>query len=103
MDRREIAPIPVLSHAKVLKIARRFRSLNPYAFGGDLLKVEDVNYENGNPKTGSLRTVHGYAISSKRYALMEGARIIEVKGHGLGYLMSPASSDEPDWMTTAWE
>ena len=57
----------------------------------------------GNPKTGSLRTVHGYAISTKRYALMEGARIIEVKGHGLGYLMSPAASEEPDWMKTAWE
>ena len=72
MDQREIAPIPVLPHSTVLKIARRFRSLNPYSFGGDLLKVEDVNYEDGNPKTGSLRTVHGYDISAKRYALMEG-------------------------------
>jgi hypothetical protein len=103
MDQREIAPIPVLPHSAVLKIARRFRSLNPYSFGGDLLKVEDVNYEDGNPKTGSLRTVHGYAISAKRYALMKGSKIIEVKGHGLGYLMSPASSDEPDWMETAWQ
>jgi hypothetical protein len=74
-----------------------------YAFGGDLLKVEDVNYKGGNPKTGSLRTVPGYAISGKRYALMEGTRIIEVKGHGLGYLMSPASKDEPDWLETAWQ
>jgi hypothetical protein len=102
MDHREIAPIPVLRHSDVLKIARRFRSLNPYSFGGDLLKVEDVNYEDGDPKTGSLRTVHGYAISAKRYALMEESKIIEVKGHGLGYLMSPASGDEPDWMETAW-
>jgi hypothetical protein len=103
MDQREIAPIPVLPHSTVLKIARRFRALNPYSFGGDLLKVEDENYEGGDPKTGSLRTVHGYAISSKRYALMEGSNIIEVKGHGLGYLMSPASIDEPDWMKTAWQ
>lgn len=103
MDQRELAPIPVLPHSKVLKIAHRFRSLNPYAFGGDLLKVEDVNYQDGNPKTGSLRTVLGYAVSSKRYALMEGPKIIEVKGHALGYLMSPASSDEPDWMETAWQ
>jgi hypothetical protein len=103
MDQREIAPVPVLPHSRVLKIARRFRSLNPYAFGGDLLKVEDVNYEDSNPKTGSLRTVHGYAISAKRYALMEGSKIIEVKGHGLGYLMSPASSEEADWMETAWQ
>jgi hypothetical protein len=71
----------------VLKIAHRFRSLNPYSFGGDLLKVEDVNYKDGDPRTGLLRTVHGYAISAKRYALLEGSRIVEVKGHGLGYLM----------------
>jgi hypothetical protein len=103
MDQRELAPIPVLPHSTVLTIARRFRSLNPYSFGGDLLKVEDVNYEDGNPKTGSLRTVHGYAISAKRYALMHGSKIIEVKGHGLGYLMSPASRDEPDWIKTAWQ
>jgi hypothetical protein len=103
MDQREIAPIPVLRHADVLKIAHRFRSLNPYSFGGDLLKVEDVNYKNGDPKTGSLRTVHGYAISAKRYALLEGSRIVEVKGHGLGYLMSPAFEDETDWMETAWK
>jgi hypothetical protein len=97
IDQREIAPIPVLSHAKVLKIARRFRSLNPYAFAGDLLKVEDVNYENGNPKTGSLRTVHDYATSAKRYALMEGTRIIEVKGHGLGYSAAPSREYFPNF------
>jgi hypothetical protein len=103
MDHQEIAPISVLPHSRVLRLARRFRSLNPYAFGGDLLKVEDVNYEDGDPSTGSLRTVHGYAVSAKRYALMEGSKIVEVKGHGLGYLMSPASGDEPNWMETAWQ
>jgi hypothetical protein len=103
MDQREIAPIPVLSHAEVLKIASHFRSLNPYSFGGDLLKIEDVNYKDGDPKTGTLRTVHGYAISAKRYSLLDKSRIIEVKGHDLGYLMSPASEDQPDWMETAWQ
>ena len=67
MDDREVAPIPVLRHSEVLKIARRFRSLNPYSFGGDLLKVEDVNYKDGDPKTGSFRTPKGYGVSSKRY------------------------------------
>jgi hypothetical protein len=103
MDQREIVPIPVLRHEDVLKIARRFRSLNPYSFGGDLLKVEDVNYQNGDPKTSLLRTVEGYDISSKRYSLLDESGIIEVKGHGLGYLMSPASPGEPDWMKTAWQ
>lgn len=103
MDQRETAPIPVLLHSTVLEMVRRFRSLNPYAFGGDVLKVEDVNYENGDPNTDTLRIAQGYAVSSKRYAVMEGSKIIEVKGHGLGYLMSPASGDEPDWMQSAWE
>ena len=103
MDEREIVPIPVLPHDEVLKIARRFRSLNPYSFGGDLLKIEDVNYRNGDPKTRSLRTVHGYAISAKRYCLLNDSNIIEVKGHGLGYLMSPAPGGQPDWMETAWQ
>lgn len=103
MDEREMASIPVLRHREVLKMAQRFRSLNPYSFGGDLLKVEDVNYKNGDPKTGALRTVHGYGISAKRYSLLEGSKIIEAKGHGLGYLMSPASKGEPNWMETAWE
>ncbi len=87
----------------MLEIARRFRSLNPYSFGGDLLKVEDVNYKNGDPKTGQLRTVHGYGISAKRYVLLDGSKIIEAKGHGLGYLISPAAPGEPDWMETAWQ
>ncbi len=103
MDEREIAPIPVLPHTTVLAMARRFRSLNPYSFRGDLLKVEDVNYRDGDPKTGSLRTIYGYAISAKRYALLDESGIIEVKGHGLGYLMSPASEGEPEWMQTAWQ
>jgi len=59
MDQREVAPIPVLRQTDVLKMARRFRSLNPYSFGGDLLKVEDVNYKDGDPRTGSLRTTDG--------------------------------------------
>jgi hypothetical protein len=67
-----------------------------------LLKVEDINFENGDPKTGKLRTVHGYAISAKRHCLLEGSTILDAKGHGLGYLMSPASEGEPDWMESAW-
>jgi hypothetical protein len=42
-------------------------------------------------------------LSSKRYSLLDESGIIDVKGHGLGYLMSPASPGEPDWMETAWQ
>jgi hypothetical protein len=62
-----------------------------------------VNYKDGDPKSGTLRTVHAYGISAKRYALLDGPQIIEAKGHGLGYLISPAAPGEPDWMETAWQ
>jgi hypothetical protein len=70
---------------------------------GDGSRIEDVNYKNGDPNTGKFRTVHGYGISAKRYSLLDGSKIIEAKGHGLGYLMSPAQADEADWMESAWE
>jgi hypothetical protein len=35
MDEREMAHIAVLPHKKALEIGHRFRSLNPYGFGGD--------------------------------------------------------------------
>jgi hypothetical protein len=64
MDQREVAPIPVLPHSTVLQIARRFCSLNPYSFGGDLLKVEDVNYEDGDPD--DLLTAHRPRVCKQR-------------------------------------
>jgi hypothetical protein len=105
MNMEAIKPIGSLSHATVKKIAGVFRSLNPYRFGGDLLKIEDINYKpdkKGKP-TNQLRTIHTFSISSKRYAIREGKKIVEVKGHGLGYLMSPTSKEGDDWMVDAWE
>jgi hypothetical protein len=64
-------PIPSLSHDTVKKIARRFRSLNPCSFGGDLLKIEDINYkpDKKGTSTNELRTIHVFSISSKRYSM----------------------------------
>jgi len=73
MDQREIAPIPVLPHSKVLKIAHRFRSLNPYAFGGDLLKVEDVNYERRRSK--DWLAAHGERLCNQRQTIRTDGRI----------------------------
>ena len=75
----------------VLKISERFISLNPYSFGGTILKVEDVNYQDGDPRK-SFRELYGYAISAKRYCLFEGKharKIVDAKAHGIGYLMNP--------------
>jgi len=105
MNAEATNPIPSLSHDSVKKLAGRFRSLNPYDFGGDLLKIEEINYRpdrNGQPSN-DLRTIHAFSISSKRYAIREANKIIEVKGHGLGYLCSPTSKQDEDWMVDAWE
>lgn len=90
-DPRELAPVSCLSRDTVIKISERFAALNPYSFGGTILKVEDVNYVDGDPSKG-FRDLYGYAISAKRYCLFEGKqarKIVDAKAHGIGYLMNP--------------
>ena len=48
-------------------------------------------------------TLSQNAISAKRYALLEASKLVEAKGHGLGYLVSPIGPKEPDWMEAAWK
>jgi hypothetical protein len=90
-DPREFGPVPCLSRDQVIEISNRFISLNPYSFGGTILKIEDVNYIDGDPSKG-FRDLYGYAISSKRYCLFEGKhvrKIEDAKAHGIGCLMTP--------------
>jgi hypothetical protein len=90
-DPREFAAVPCLSRDTVMKISERFASLNPYSFGGTILKVEDVNYVDEDPRK-PFRDLYGYAISAKRYCLFEGKnvrKIVDSKAHGIGYLMNP--------------
>lgn len=68
-----------------------FAALNPYDFGGSILKVEDVN---GSLSTGEPEPLYCWAVSSKRYALFnlapDGRPIMrKVSAHGLGHLLSP--------------
>ena len=75
----------------MIDISKRFEPLNPYSFGGTILKIEDVNYIDGDPSKG-FRDLYGYAISAKRYCLFEGKqarKIVDAKAHGIGYLMNP--------------
>ena len=97
-DPREFVPLPCLSHDQVIEILMRFASLNPYSFGGTILKVEDVNYVDGDPSKG-FRDLYGYAISAKRYCLFEGKhvrKIIDAKAHGIGYLMNPVRREKDE-------
>jgi hypothetical protein len=41
-DPREFAPVPCLSRDRVIEISKRFASLNPYSFGGTILKIEEL-------------------------------------------------------------
>jgi hypothetical protein len=107
--------VKAISYADVKAIARRFDSLNPYNrdLVSDLLKIEDVNYVDGDTRKGYAR-LFAYAVSSKRYALFTRSKdqlsIVKCSGHGLGYLVSPLKyrpkDDEletPRWITRAWE
>ena len=68
-----------------------FGALNPYAFGGSILKSEDVNRTLDGCAAESL---YCWAISSKRYALFNLTSdrqpiMRKVSAHGLGHLLAP--------------
>ena len=80
----------------MVEISQRFCSLSPYSFRGTILKLEDVNYEENDPRK-PFRDLYGYAISAKRYCLFEGKnarKIVDAKAHGIGYLASPVKRDK---------
>lgn len=83
--------------ASVKAIVDWFAALNPYDFGGSILKVEDENFalESGKPEP-----LYCWAISSKRYALFnraaDGSPIMrKVSAHGLGHLLPPYGIANP--------
>lgn len=86
-------------------IRTRFRTLTPYAFGGDLLKLEPENTP--APEATRDQRLYFYGISAKRYVLFNVANngeIIVRKGseHGLGHLMTPDSTRGRAWTDDAW-
>lgn len=76
---------------RTYSIVEWFAALNPYDFGGSILKIEDVN---GSLEHGLPRPLFCLAISSKRYALFNldasGRPVMrKVSAHGLGHLLPP--------------
>ena len=71
VTRNNKSGINALSLSEVQEIAKNFRKLNPYdpALVPEILKIEDVNFLDFNPKK-PFRQLFGYAISAKRYALL---------------------------------
>jgi hypothetical protein len=78
----------------VERIGDWFNVLNPYDEAGDLLKLEDVNFElqDGKP-TKRLKPLFAFPISAKRYVLFNldapGNPVLrKASAHGLGHLMA---------------
>jgi hypothetical protein len=86
--------------AKVDAIRDWFVRLNPYAEKGSILKIEDANFKVENGSASSIiEPLYCCAISSKRYALFNGATngsivIRKASAHGLGHLLAPYEEDE---------
>jgi hypothetical protein len=81
---------------RVGEIVGWFEPLNPYAFDGSILKVEDVNSTTEN-KT-ERRPLYCWAVSAKRYVLfnLDAERrpvIRQASAHGLGHLRRPYDKD----------
>jgi hypothetical protein len=104
----------ILRRTEVQEIIDRFADLNPYGFGGSILRFTEENYIGSDPKN-AFRQLLALVISAKRYATYErqGDRItiIGPKAHGLGYLYPPTDSPNgwdddhelPKWVYEAWE
>ncbi|MEM8917935.1 MAG: hypothetical protein AAGE37_03665 [Pseudomonadota bacterium] len=83
---------------KVQSIINWFDSLNPYGFGGSILKSESYNYSHVNGKI--LTPLFCFAVSAKRYVLFNmdennKPMIRKASGHGLGHLIAPYGSNNP--------
>lgn len=101
-DSMAIARPPLLDeadfHARVDAVVRWFEALNPYAFPGSVLKVEDVNADLADASRRA--PLFCYAVSAKRYALFNldalGRPVLrKASAHGLGHLREPYDASNP--------
>jgi hypothetical protein len=83
--------------ARVDRVVSWFSELSPYAFGGSILKVEDVNFRIEDKKT--HEPLYCWGVSAKRYALFNKAEGVPVlrkaSAHGLGHMRAPYDDTAP--------
>jgi hypothetical protein len=104
--------VKALTWKQVRSIVDRFSALNPYdrnVVPGSILNiVEEINFD----ANGNQRTIWGYAISAKRYALFiwsgNKVEIIKASEHGLGLYYRPKEGrdlgcDVPLWIKEGWQ
>jgi hypothetical protein len=101
-DSMAIAKPEVTGRAEFLErvdnIVRWFVDLNPYAFEGSILKVEDVNFRLDDTK--APEPLYCWCVSAKRYALFNidehGKPVLrKASQHGLGHLRAPYDDKNP--------
>jgi hypothetical protein len=83
---------------RVDAIVSWFEGLNPYAFGGSILKVEEYNFGLSEPS--KREPLYCWCVSSKRYALFNLTQerrpiIRKASAHGLGHLVRPYDENNP--------
>jgi hypothetical protein len=85
-------------YEKVGEVVSWFGKLNPYNFGGDILKIEDVNF-GFNKNSTNFEPLYVWAVSAKRYVLFNiqnGEPVIrKASAHGLGHFQAPYSEENP--------
>ncbi len=87
------------------KLVEEFCSLNPYRFGGSILKLEPENFD---AITGERRKLIAIVKASKRYALFNidprtGRPILrKALEHGLGHLVPPHGETRGSWIKQFW-
>lgn len=85
------------------QVVNWFNPLNPYAFGGDLLKYEDENFvlDATGKATKVLQPLYAFAVSSKRYCLYnitDGQRIMrKTSAHGLDFCAADFNKRAEVW------
>jgi hypothetical protein len=85
-------------HARVGAVVGWFAHLNPYDFGGSILKVEEVNDAITAPHVPV--PLQCWAISAKRYVLFnvgdDGQPVLrKASAHGLGHIRAPYDKKNP--------
>jgi len=89
-----------------------FRPLNPYGFGGDILKIEDDNYKGKSDSEPDYsmdicsNPLLFFGISAKRYVLYrnygQGIQVMKCTEHGLGGFVDPFGKDN-NWIERLWK
>jgi len=108
--------VKTMTWTQVEEICTKLNRLNPYRTVGEILKIEDCNYD----RAGKPHQLYGLAVSAKRYVVYTRSKssfqIIKPSEHGLGIVYVPdkrnrykpvdckdQETDYPRWIVEAWE